>query len=78
MWCGQLSIIEHFIGFMEGFSLAYDLCCHANMLYVTSNLIVAMATKHLVANPEPNKEWAAIGIVPLVAMVKKLFKHCMR
>ena len=78
MWYGQLSIIEQFIGFMEGFSLAYDLCCHANMLYVTSNLIVAMATKHLVANPEPNKEWAAIGVVPLVTMVKKLFKHCMR
>lgn len=78
VWYGQLSLIEHLIGFMEGSSLAYDLCCHANMLYITSNLVVAMATKHLVTNPELNKEWAAIGMPPLVTMVKKLFKHCMR
>ena len=78
VWYGELSIIEHLIDLMEGSSLSYDLCCHANMLFVTSNLVVAMATKHLVTSPEPNKEWAAIGIVPLVIMVKKLFRHCMR
>lgn len=78
VWYGQLSIIEHLIGFMEGSSLSYDLCCHANMLFITSNLVVAMATKQLITNPEPNKEWAAIGITALVTMVKKLFRHCMR
>ena len=78
VWSGQLSIIEHLIGFMEGSSLSYDLCCHANMLFITSNLVVAMATKQLITNPEPNKEWAAIGIAVLVTMVKKLFRHCMR
>ena len=78
VWYGQLSLIEHLIGLMEGSSLAYDLCCLANMLFITSNLTVAMATKHLVTNPEPNKEWAAIGMPLLVTMVKKLLRHCMR
>ena len=63
---------------MEGSTLAYDLCCHANMLIISSSLVVAMVTKHLVASPEPNKEWAAIGIPSLVSMVKRLFKHYMR
>ena len=73
-----MSIIEHLIGFMEASSLSYDLCCHANMLFITSNLVVAMATKQLIINPEANKEWAAIGITALVTIVKRLFRHCMR
>jgi len=77
-WHGQLSLIGHLLNLMEGSTLAYDLCCHANMMFISSSLIVAMATKHLVTNPEPNKEWAAIGVPSLVAMVKRLFKHCMR
>jgi len=63
---------------MEGSVFAYDLCCHANMLIISSSLVVAMVTRHLVTNPEPNKEWAAIGIPSLVGMVKRLFKHYMR